>query len=47
MGPHLTSNNRIPPYRDEHLAIDFDQQAAILDNERMTLTRKRATPGML
>jgi len=40
MGPHLTSNNRIPPYRDEHLAIDFDQQAAILDNERMTLTRK-------
>jgi two-component system alkaline phosphatase synthesis response regulator PhoP len=40
MGPHLTSNNRIPPYRDEHLAVDFDQQAAILDNERMTLTRK-------
>src|SRR5580700_12317787 len=40
MGPHLTGNHRIPPYRDEHLAIDFDQQAAILDNERMTLTRK-------
>lgn len=40
MGPHLTSNNRIPPYHDEHLSIDFDQQAAILDNQRMTLTRK-------
>ena len=40
MGPHLTGTHRIPPYRDEHLAIDFDQQAAILDNQRMTLTRK-------
>ena len=28
------------PYRDEHLSLDFDQQAAVLDAERMTLTRK-------
>jgi DNA-binding response OmpR family regulator len=40
MGPQLTGNHRIPAYHDEHLAIDFDQQAAILDNVRMTLTRK-------
>src|SRR5271154_859882 len=40
MGPHITSNHRIPPYRDEHLTIDFDQQSAILASERMTLTRK-------
>jgi len=29
-----------PQYRDEHLAIDFDQQTALLDSERMILTRK-------
>jgi two-component system OmpR family response regulator len=40
MGSHLTGNLRIPAYRDEHLAIDFDQQTAVLDNARMTLTRK-------
>jgi len=28
------------PYRDEHLTLDFAQQAAVLDAERMTLTRK-------
>jgi DNA-binding response OmpR family regulator len=28
------------PYRDEHLTIDFEEQAAVLDTERMTLTRK-------
>ena len=27
-------------YRDEHLFIDFPQQAAVLDSQRMTLTRK-------
>jgi len=27
-------------YRDEHLFIDFDQQLAMLDAERITLTRK-------
>ena len=36
----VNGNNRIPSYRDEHLAIDFDQQAAVLDNQRMILTRK-------
>jgi len=34
------NNHQVMPYRDEHLAIDFDQQAASLDGERMTLTRK-------
>jgi DNA-binding response OmpR family regulator len=28
------------PYRDEHLNMDFDQQTAILDNQRIILTRK-------
>jgi DNA-binding response OmpR family regulator len=27
-------------YRDEHLFVDFHQQAAVLDSQRMTLTRK-------
>ncbi len=36
----VNNNNRIPSYRDEHLAIDFDQQAAVLDSQRMILTRK-------
>jgi two-component system alkaline phosphatase synthesis response regulator PhoP len=30
----------MPAYRDEHLAMDFGQQLALLDNQRMTLTRK-------
>src|SRR3954462_12535080 len=34
------SNHQAPPYRDENLAMDFDQQAAILDAQRMILTRK-------
>jgi len=34
------SNHQAPPYRDEHLAMDFAQQTANLDAERMTLTRK-------
>ena len=40
MGPQPLGNVHIPPYRDEHLAIDFDQQNAVLDGERMVLTRK-------
>ena len=28
------------PYRDEHLSLDFGQQSASLDTERMSLTRK-------
>lgn len=39
MGPQPLSNH-IEPYRDEHLALDFDQQNAVLDGERMVLTRK-------
>jgi DNA-binding response OmpR family regulator len=39
MGPHVTGNH-VAPYRDEHLSIDFDQQAAALDNQRIVLTRK-------
>src|SRR5919198_195933 len=38
MGP--TGMNHFPPYRDEHLSIDFDQQAVALDAQRMILTRK-------
>ena len=34
------NNHQAMPYRDEHLAMDFAQQAVILDSERMTLTRK-------
>jgi DNA-binding response OmpR family regulator len=41
MGPLPASNRQhVLPYRDEHLSLDFDQQAAALDTERMTLTRK-------
>src|SRR5262252_614832 len=40
MGPHPVENNPVPLYRDEHLTVDFVQQTAILDSERMTLTRK-------
>ncbi|HTS32146.1 MAG TPA: winged helix-turn-helix domain-containing protein [Bryobacteraceae bacterium] len=31
---------QMPSYCDEHLSIDFDQQVATLDSERITLTRK-------
>ena len=34
------SGNHYPSYQDEHLTIDFEQQAAILDSQRMILTRK-------
>ena len=40
MGPIPVNNNPIVPYRDEHLSVDFDQQSATLDTERMSLTRK-------
>jgi DNA-binding response OmpR family regulator len=41
MGPLPASKHiHAIPYRDEHLSLDFDQQAAVLDAERMTLTRK-------
>ena len=40
MGPLPVTSNQMPAYRDEHLSIDFDQQTAILDLQRITLTRK-------
>lgn len=41
MGSLLIVNpNRVPPYTDEHLLVDFDQQSAVLDGRRMALTRK-------
>ena len=33
-------NPQVMPYRDEHLAMDFTQQAVMLDSERVVLTRK-------
>jgi len=30
----------VRPYGDEHLTIDFEQQVVMLDQQRMTLTRK-------
>lgn len=38
--PLAVNQNQVMPYRDEHLAMDFNQQAVLLDSERMTLTRK-------
>lgn len=40
MGPVPLGSTQQSQYRDEHLAIDFNQQAALLDSERMILTRK-------
>jgi DNA-binding response OmpR family regulator len=40
MGPLQMGSSQISPYRDEHLTMEFDQQSARLDGERMTLTRK-------
>lgn len=41
MGPVPAGNHHHhTPYCDQHLSLDFDQQAAVLDAARMTLTRK-------
>ena len=40
MGMTPGNNHQVMPYRDEHLAMDFNQQAVMLDSERVTLTRK-------
>src|SRR5215471_17624211 len=43
MGSDTNGSNhswQTAPYNDEHLSLDFTQQTAILDAERMTLTRK-------
>jgi DNA-binding response OmpR family regulator len=34
------NHTQLPPYGDEHLTLDFLKQSAVLDTERMTLTRK-------
>jgi len=36
----LANPIRVPAYRDEHLSLEFDQQCASLDADRMVLTRK-------
>src|SRR5689334_20541293 len=36
----LAGNEHTMPYRDEHLAMDFNLQSVALDSERMVLTRK-------
>jgi DNA-binding response OmpR family regulator len=33
-------NLHLPPYQDEHLSLDFNQQIFCLDGKRLTLTRK-------
>lgn len=40
MGSVQSGGKSIPAYRDEHLKIDFDQQATFLDDVRLVLTRK-------
>jgi len=40
VGPVPVASKSIPPYRDEHLAVDFNQRVALLDDGRMALTRK-------
>ena len=40
VGSGQAAGKSIPPYRDEHLKIDFDQGTALLDDGRMALTRK-------
>jgi DNA-binding response OmpR family regulator len=40
MGTLSISMNSATPYNDEHLVIDFGQQAVVLDSQRMVLTRK-------
>jgi DNA-binding response OmpR family regulator len=40
MGPLQTGVSQPQSYGDEHLSLDFAQQTAILDQQRMALTRK-------
>ncbi len=40
MGTLPINQSHVAPYRDEHLSIDFDQQLATLDSQRIILTRK-------
>ncbi len=40
MEPLSIVNLPAQTYRDEHLAVDFDHRLAVLDSNRLTLTRK-------
>lgn len=40
VAPQIEETNRIPSYMDEHLALNFAQRFALLDNKKMVLTRK-------
>jgi len=40
MGSQPIVISQIPPYHDEHLALNFDLQTAVLDGGRLALTRK-------
>jgi DNA-binding response OmpR family regulator len=40
VGPISIHNNSVPPYSDEHLFMDFSQQTAAVDAQRLVLTRK-------
>jgi DNA-binding response OmpR family regulator len=40
MGTLQDQSHESQGYRDEHLAVDFRQQRALLDNRALTLTRK-------
>ena len=40
MGTLSIAINSMPAYGDEHLSLDFAQQSATLDSQRMVLTRK-------
>ena len=40
MGSVPASSAQPSPYRDDHLFLDFEQQFAALDNNRMSLTHK-------
>ncbi len=40
MGPLPQEGTKAQPYTDEHLAVDFQNQRAALDGQRIVLTRK-------
>ena len=40
MGPLQNTASAVPPYGDEHLVVDFQQQMVMLDRHPMVLTRK-------
>ena len=40
MIPLQNSRRALEPYGDEHLLLDFQQQAVFVDNKQMTLTKK-------